>query len=639
MKIRILGWKYENIRRMGDVNVNLCKDNGEVHAVSLVMMPNGTGKTTTITLMRGVLSGKAINWDEKMVKSFSPKESDCKNGKFQLVVSFDNRINYYILHLDYEMGTASIQTSFPGGQGGLNDGWRTHSLLKGIMDNEEFVNRFLFDGEQARKTLSTGNEEAERAIIYLYQINKLDEMISEISDLIKFKQENSVGANTSRSIKVLRTKVEKREEKLKELQSDLYKYRKQLEEKRGKKDSYIIKYDKIIKEDEQFRVRKESFEDAWQKKQEELGQVIAKVLAASKRPYNIHLEFHRRLKELVSNMQVLRLPKSTAREFFRELAVGKECICKRCIGPEEKKAILDNAEKYLGQEELVALNAIKSSLREYELTEELKELLLRLDDLNVEIQELGLERNRIEAEVSINGSKEIIEIQSVISRLEQDVENLMIKINLLDTKDFILNTGLDRDTNIHLAKKSWEEANEAYLKASGTYEFTKKAETAQKYLNQIKSKALNKLKENIILKTNNKVSRIISNDEIVISKIDRHLVLKGREAVSEGQTLAIAYAYIGSLFEHSYFEFPFVVDSPAAAMDLNVRREVAEVIPRLFKQLIIFVTSGEVKGFAETFYEKEDVQYLTLKGEKNEAIECILGKDFFSQYQSEKEGA
>ena len=99
----------------------------------------------------------------------------------------------------------------------------------------------------------------------------------------------------------------------------------------------------------------------------------------------------------------------------------------------------------------------------------------------------------------------------------------------------------------------------------------------------------------------------------------------------------IAYAYICSLFEHSAYHFPFVVDSPAASMDLDVRREVASVIPRLFDQLIIFVTSGEVAGFAERMYQRDDVLYMTIEGEHDGApAKCTIGKDYFSTYQSEE---
>ena len=137
--------------------------------------------------------------------------------------------------------------------------------------------------------------------------------------------------------------------------------------------------------------------------------------------------------------------------------------------------------------------------------------------------------------------------------------------------------------------------------------------------------------------TNRKISHLIENDRIVIKKIDGYLVLDGKDGASEGQTLAVAYAYIGTLFDHSRFEFPFIVDSPAAPMDLSVRREVAKILPQLFSQIIIFVTSGEKSHFAERFFKRDDVYYLTLKGKKDQPLEVCEGREAFEQYQEEGE--
>ena len=235
MNIEVINWKYENIRKMGNVEVEICKKSGEIYPVSLIMMPNGTGKTTTVTLLRGILSGRAVSWDEKMVRSFAPTRVYANKGKFTLKVSFDKKIYFYILHLDYEHGKAFIQTSMTGESGGLDDGWETPSILKGIIDNEEFVNRFVFDGEQARKTLSSGNEEAEKAIVYSYQINKFDDLINEVDKLVKIKQEHGIGKNTSRSMKVLLGKYQTRENTVLDLKQRLNKASNQLRIKEAKK--------------------------------------------------------------------------------------------------------------------------------------------------------------------------------------------------------------------------------------------------------------------------------------------------------------------------------------------------------------------------------------------------------------------
>ena len=95
-------------------------------------------------------------------------------------------------------------------------------------------------------------------------------------------------------------------------------------------------------------------------------------------PFLVHQVFDRMLKNLAENMQTLKLPKTTAREFFRELSTRPKCICGHDIGPEERDNILQNAEQYLGEEDLVAINAIKDRIRNYNVTEDLQEVVRKM---------------------------------------------------------------------------------------------------------------------------------------------------------------------------------------------------------------------------------------------------------------------
>ena len=632
MKIRILGWKYINIRKFKNVEIDLstnCKE------VNLIMMRNGTGKTTTINLIRAVLSGTAESWNPQEVRAFRPKDPSIENGEFHLTVVYGKKKFYYVLHLNYLMGNAFFQTSYFEERGGLEDGRKLPVNLRSVLNQEEFVNRFIFDGEQAKKTLGVGNQEAERAIIYLYEVNKLDELILDIDRMVKGRQENS-DKSYERSIKIFKGKMEKGERLYYELTGALNRYKKDLDRYKDKLVKLNNQYELIIAEDEKLKNERSRFLTEEQDLKERLRAVMNDILKQSKKPYNVSRTLDIRLKWFVKNMQVLKLPKATAQEFFKELAESPRCVCGRCIGKVEKEAILTNSKKYLGQEQLVVLNAIKHTLREYESSDVIDLNLKKLDYLVDQLQEVRNNLERIAFEAVSKGNDEITQIKEEMDILKMDISDLEYKCELLETKDYNTYPYLDETSNIEKAKRYWESAKENYLRETNTYEFTKKAESVKAYISKIKAKTLKKLKANIMLEANKKIKQIISNDFIEIEKIEGHLVLKDRTAVSEGQTLAVAYAYIGSLFEHSQIEFPFVVDSPAASMDLAVRREVASILPKLFEQLIVFVTSGEVAGFGETFYGLENVRYLTVE-ESSGAIKCTEGKVYFSKFQIEEE--
>lgn len=637
MRIRILGWQYKNIRRMRDVSVDLTGETGEVFRNSLLMMPNGTGKTTTLYLIRAILSGRATEWREMEVRSYCPLSSDVAEGRFTLKIKFDEDIYYYVLHLDYEMGKAWYETSSAMMEGGYEDGRRLPVPLREIFRNEEFVNRFVFDGEQARKTLNSASKEAENAIVYLYQLDKLNRLSDVINHLVQMYQEQSTGGATARSVRVFRGKAERKKEIYDNLLRDKQELERHLAQMKEKKCRYEKKYQEILAQDNSMKTAQEELLREKETNQKAIAQTVNGLMNCIRKPYNLQLDYHTRLKNLVGNLQVLKLPKNTAQEFFKELAESKRCLCGHCIGEREKRNILEKAEEYLGEDSLVVVNSIKRALNEYEREETCDKLEGNMKKLLEEETQIELGLKRLAIQMAEDGNQEAVQIQNEVRQLEQQIADEEKRLQRLSTNDYITNTGLNVENNIPMAELAWEEARDNYLKATGTYEFTRKAEYMKAYISHIKENALNRLKTYIVQETNRKLETLLENDIVSIKGIDGHLVLNGKGGVSEGQTLAVAYAFIGTLFEHSQFEFPFLVDSPAAPMDLSVRREVAGILPQLFGQTVILITSGEKKGFAEMFYNREDVQYLTLKGEKNQPVECIPGRPFFEEYQEKTE--
>lgn len=148
-------------------------------------------------------------------------------------------------------------------------------------------------------------------------------------------------------------------------------------------------------------------------------------------------------------------------------------------------------------------------------------------------------------------------------------------------------------------------------------------------VNEIKLQATTALKQEIVRKTNEKLRRVIVDDYVEIESIDRYIKLKGRDGASEGQTLSIAYCFLGTLFEDSELEFPFIVDSPTGKMDFEKRQAVADIIPLVFNQMIAFVQSAEVERFADRFYANPDSQYLTVVASpQDQAVVVYEGIDF-----------
>ena len=55
MKMSIIGIEYKNIRKISELKLSFVDDNGKSIKNNFVMMANGTGKTTTMELIKGLM--------------------------------------------------------------------------------------------------------------------------------------------------------------------------------------------------------------------------------------------------------------------------------------------------------------------------------------------------------------------------------------------------------------------------------------------------------------------------------------------------------------------------------------------------------------------------------------------------------
>ena len=207
MKMTILEFEYKHIRKISSLKMSFVNTSGTIIQNNFVMMANGTGKTTTMSLIKGLLDGSATKWSEETVRSFAPTISQSNSGEFSMTVKFDEKQYKYFLVLDYVNGVAKIETLAP--PKGRDAGLRLPESIKGIF-TAEFVSRFVFDGEQAKKSMDRTSNEADETIRYLYRLDELDEILAMNESILKEIQ-NAEGGNkgTQSSLSNLRSRQEK----------------------------------------------------------------------------------------------------------------------------------------------------------------------------------------------------------------------------------------------------------------------------------------------------------------------------------------------------------------------------------------------------------------------------------------------
>ena len=261
------------------------------------------------------------------------------------------------------------------------------------------------------------------------------------------------------------------------------------------------------------------------------------------------------------------------------------------------------------------------------------------------LNEIGAQANRLDTRFKTNEEKLIKAGGEKARELQERIEELIRLISIardelerIESKDEN-DASLTEENNLHKADQKFKYYEQEIAKATRTNTALRKKELVDSLVNEIKLQATTALKQEIVRKTNEKLRRVIVDDYVEIESIDRYIKLKGRDGASEGQTLSIAYCFLGTLFEDSELEFPFIIDSPTGKMDFEKRQAVADIIPLVFNQMIAFVQSAEVERFADRFYANPDSQYLTVVASpQDQAVVVYEGIDFFDSYQREHKG-
>ncbi len=180
MKLVILGWKSRGLR-CPDVDIDLQLDDRRPYAVSLLQMPNGTGKTTTLNLIRAALDGSAKTWDAEKVKTFRRANSAESEGSFVLRLAIDGDYLTFTLKLRFEAGTAQYTTQFKSHNVTYHD--PPNSVARFL--RPEFVQLFIFDGEYADKLFDPRGAEAQKAVNSLFQLHLFEDISKAADEYLK----------------------------------------------------------------------------------------------------------------------------------------------------------------------------------------------------------------------------------------------------------------------------------------------------------------------------------------------------------------------------------------------------------------------------------------------------------------------
>jgi len=657
LQLTLLGWSASGLR-CPEHQVNLCPENSTTpYPVTLVQMPNGTGKTTTLNMLRATLSGAAREWNSQKIREFQRSGDSTQSGQFVVRLGMDNRLLTFELNLDFIQGKVAYRTSSSHGSG-IRDGFLPPLEIKKFL-NPEFVNLFVFDGELANTLLNPKQTRARDAIDSLFQLSLLEKAARHFQDNWERHAQNSSSKSTQgltrrrnnlNRLKTKRDKIKRERDALQIQQSQL---------KLGIQDAERD-YDQALGKDQNIGTRLQRIKVKLDQVEKVVEREVEKTTEKMRDPQRLIPGLAASLINLKANLDHLKLPTSTSKEFFEELAEAQECVCGRQMDDMTRQAVRDRAKQYLGEDEVGVLNRIKSDIADYcggdpdkyhqdlqEQVKSLQKLIRKRDEFKTELRSLEEERLK-------QGDSELEAKKQHLDKLREQLDQCNQRLQEIERSP---HSKPSEDTDClkeleFLIRKAEDDVAEA----THTLTLKRKTEIIRRILNQAHQQAREELRKIMIEETNQRITQLLSRDPVWLEDIQDSLKLQGRGGASVGQTLSVSYAFLATLFNRSKHQLPFIVDSPAGALDLNVRPEVARLVPQLGKQFVAFTISSERQSFVDSLHQaaQRNVQYLTLfrktsrmdalwqnidSNQLTETIDGVMvtGKEFFERFDLDEE--
>ena len=660
--MRILGWKAEGLR-CPDHKLGYLDSKGDPLPITLIQMPNGTGKTTTLSLLRAALSGSPHNgiWDRTQVMEFQKRDSPSPTGTFELSLLLNRKRVTIIMEFDFKSGRVDYKTTWGFGQ---RQGFDPPIEFRKFM-NEDFVKFYVFDGELADNILKQEHTDAQKAVESLFQTHLLKKMNRKISDY----WDDQTKDITAKS----RTGFSHRKNRLHKWRTRLAYLRKEERQYQGRLNSVVkdlnrqrTRYKSEIKKDEDLRKRVNTAEAKATALINQVRESAQGVLDGLRDPHAISPVFATRMYELKQGLDRVKLPESAAREFFEELVDEEHCVCGRPIDDEIKETIKERAQQYLGSDDVALLNHMKGAIADavahsqHTPSEMLSKGINSLAAAAGKEVQANNELDELKREAELSDPK-VMSAREEIERLKEQQNVLEEKLALFRKKDDLVKLARIGHVNpgttfsIETARLAVSIYEKKVAEAAGTLDLARKRDILNKIIKQADVKARNYITSEIKDDVNERIAELMPDNPIRVEKIDGCIMLRGQSSGSAGENLSIGYAFLATLFNRSEHRLPFVVDSPANPIDYGIRPKIGQLAPKLAHQFIAFVISSEREKFLPSLKQasKKEIQYVTLfrKGashheEKAEnSAGCIrtidgyqvVNEEFFNDFQLDTE--
>ena len=628
MRFNILEWESVGLR-CPDFKIKISKNGNSFP--SFIQMPNGTGKTTSLSLLKRSLYNHEFKSSEVWDYSAKKKDEYKKEGYFQIKCEVEGKFFYSKINFNFEKKTCSYESSTDDG------GWQPEFSLPNQLSriiNREIIDLLFVDLEKDVKPMFRENQTgAQEAIKTFCKINLIDRFIADLDSYkTKKRKENIQSGATQTQIKTEEARETKIINQIEKINIKVNEFKKYLNET---EDEYNEGKEQLRLKIEKNKDIKNKLDDLQKKKEEALVNYensLDKNFNAIKQIGTYESNLKEEIIDFVSGLDDMQLPEAEARVFFEALIKRNVCVCGDNLDDDKRNNIKNEMESFISSDNADIISRIKNSINQNS-----KEASLNnLSEISIEIQEnkhtLDSYSEEIDYLTKSQLTKEDLDLNDKIKNLEKIRNEKELFLKVTSKKPYTTKDDENSESLISLNEQK-KNVEKKLAKLSSTQSIEEKVQYLGKILGEAKNESVIEISNELTNECNQKLKKMSLNNPLFINSIDENIKLEGQSEGSTGQEARIGIIFLLTMLERSTIKFPLILDVPVKGMDFGARRRTAQFISKLDSQFIGFVIDSDKEDFTDKFKEitQNSNNFITCYRREEESKEFDnLAKDFNS---------
>jgi DNA sulfur modification protein DndD len=608
MKLNLLGWKCEGLR-CPDFNIQL--DYNESSSATFLQMPNGTGKTTTLRLLKRSLYKHDFKSTE--IEQFQAKNNEYrKEGLFQAKFSVEGKIFYTTIKFDFEKKTYNYLSSLTDEGGQLSD-FKLPEEIENIVD-KELVDLLFVDLELDVKPMFRSHQTgAQEAIRKFCKINLLKNIINDFEEYKnKKRKENIKSGNIQTEINTEETRINKILNKIIEVEKKVEEYKNYLNETENEYIEGKRRLDEILENDTQHKNKIKEYENRKDNIKSKYDEILIKNFESIKTVGTYENALKTEVIKFVNDLDEMGLPEEEVRIFFDKILKKENCICGELLTTEKIKIIQKEMNSFISIKEAGIITAIKAIVNENINKKEPVDLNLN----SKKIQEYKQELDALNENIKLIRDRALKDDFDLSKKIESLGENRAIKREFLDktiNQEWKAKHNEENTESLISLKEQKKIVEKKLAELSGTRDIEEKVLKLTEIIEEAMKAAENQISKEITLECNKKINIMLTKNPIFINSIEKNIVLDGQLEGSTGQEARIGIIFLLTILERSTIQFPLIVDTPVKGMDNAAKRRTAHFISELKSQFLCFVIDSDKPNFTDEFYNlnKQNSNFIT----------------------------